>query len=64
MSWQTLANFGWPESKLSIEHLVILGHSFGAATVMGSSATCEDAKAVIAMDPWLFPYSKEVIRTG
>lgn len=28
--------------------------------MLGASAKCRQAEAVIAMDPWFFPYSQEL----
>jgi hypothetical protein len=41
-----------------------MGHSFGGITVLGASARCRKAVAIIAMDPWFFPLNKDYVQTA
>lgn len=41
----------WSKCELTRD-LVLMGHSFGGATVMGAVGDCPHAAAVIALDPW------------
>ena len=45
----------WKDVKLTSD-LVLLGHSFGGITVLGAAATCDEVKAVIALDPWFYAH--------
>jgi dienelactone hydrolase len=38
-----------------------MGHSYGGATVISEASHQPDVKAVIALDPWLFPIYKDKI---
>jgi predicted alpha/beta hydrolase family esterase len=37
----------------------LIGHSFGGITVLGASADCKEAQAVISIDPWFYPKKEE-----
>ena len=52
----------WHQAKLS-RNLVLMGQSFGGITVLGASADCEHAKAVISLDPWFFPKLNDKLTT-
>lgn len=49
--------------NLSLENLILLGHSFGGGSVMAALEK-SPAKAVIGIDPWLFPVHKTDIKAG
>lgn len=46
------------------ENAVVMGHSFGAITVLGSIANIPEAKAGISLDPWFFPHKEDQISCG
>ena len=43
-----------------MDKLVVGGHSFGGGTAIGSAVRDSRIKACVPMDPWLFPYEKEL----
>ena len=40
-------------------HLYLMGHSFGGATVLLASSLDTRVKAVLALDPWMFPLANQ-----
>lgn len=46
--------------KIDTSSIVLAGHSFGGITALSTGNLSEKVKAVIALDPWLFPYEKEI----
>jgi len=46
----------WQYKSLT-KDLVLMGHSFGGITALGAADKCFQAKAVIGLDPWFFPYA-------
>jgi platelet-activating factor acetylhydrolase len=50
----------WSKSSLT-DQLVLMGHSFGGITVYGAAKDCRQAKAIIGIDPWFYPHSKDKI---
>ena len=38
-----------------------MGLGFGGVTMMGVAADCPKAKAIVAVDPWLWPHNKDDI---
>lgn len=55
-----MESLGFKLAELT-EDLVIMGHSFGGVAVMGVSKDCPEAKAVIGLDPWMYPHHREEI---
>ena len=53
----------WKDVRLTSD-LVLLGHSFGGITALGVAATCDEVKAVIALDPWFFSHMFDKIGCG
>ena len=47
---------------LDIDKLVVSGHSFGGATALKVSHTDRRSKAVLTMDPWFFPFKKDLLK--
>ncbi|EKX51989.1 hypothetical protein GUITHDRAFT_102603 [Guillardia theta CCMP2712] len=48
--------------RIEVDHIGVMGHSFGASTAVASSFEDVRIKACIAHDAWLFPLSLETIR--
>ena len=48
----------WQYKKLT-KDLVLMGHSFGGITALGAADKCFQAKAIVGLDPWFFPYNGE-----
>jgi hypothetical protein len=54
----------WQYKSLT-KDLVLMGHSYGGTTALGSADKCFQAKAVIGLDPWFFPYAGDKgLKTG
>lgn len=53
----------WKEVKMT-DNVVVMGHSFGAITVLSSIANIPEAKAGISLDPWFFPKKEDKISCG
>jgi len=49
----------WLDVKYS--NVALFGHSFGGITVLGASSNPK-VQAVVSMDPWFFPRSKDNIK--
>ena len=50
--------------KVDATRLVLVGHSFGAATALSLAARDARVRAVVALDTWAFPLAPEVLRSG
>ena len=47
--------------SLDEEKLTVSGHSFGGMTALRLAQTDTRVKAVLTIDPWLYPVNKEVM---
>lgn len=47
------------KGKLDLEHLIIMGHSFGGATALNTLSKRKEFKYCILLDPWMFPIKDE-----
>ena len=50
----------WTNSTLT-DQLVLMGHSFGGISVFGAAKLCKQAKAIVGIDPWFYPHSRDEI---
>jgi platelet-activating factor acetylhydrolase len=48
---------------LNYESIFAMGHSFGGVTSVCFGYEDDRIKAIIALDPWLFPLDNDVIKT-
>lgn len=48
----------WAHTKLS-QNLVLIGHSFGGTTMLKAAKLIPEAKAIISLDPFMFPLSND-----
>ncbi|EGR31476.1 hypothetical protein IMG5_108686 [Ichthyophthirius multifiliis] len=51
------------ESRISldVENIVLMGHSFGGVTATQSAFLDKEIKAVIGLDPWLYPQDDQLL---
>lgn len=52
------------KNRLDFSKIVAIGHSFGAATSFFASSHDDRIKAVIGMDPWMYPLPRPVFSHG
>lgn len=51
-------------SRIDAGRVAVMGHSFGAATSIATADADRRPRAVIALDPWMFPLSLRTLRGG
>ena len=48
------------ESRVDLERVAVMGHSFGGITAINACLDNEKVKAVVALDPWFSPVGDQV----
>ena len=48
------------EIRLDMDKLIMCGHSMGGITSIATAAKDDRIKAVLTMDPWLWPYKESI----
>ena len=48
------------KAMLDFDKLVVWGHGFGGITALSTGIDDKRVKLVIGLDPWMFPYHKEI----
>jgi len=52
------------EGRVDAARVAVMGHSFGAATALSTADKDKRPKAVVALDPWMFPLSVATMQRG
>ena len=47
---------------MNLDNCYLMGHSFGGATVLLTASKDDRFKAVVAIDPWMFPVKEHKFR--
>ena len=50
------------KGAMNLDNCYLMGHSFGGATVLLTASKDDRFKAVVAIDPWMFPVKEHKFR--